>query len=515
MMGRVDRVEDRRWPRRKRSWVSPPLLVALSLMMGCADACNGCGSGLGKDAAQQLTKSIDHVVDQLPGIIKQIDDLLANNIGQLDATLAHQIQEVNNLLKQNIDGINGALQDTIDNVDAMLAARLDQIFKFASGFLAEIDGIIAHRISQLSFNLQALTRTLEVSGTELLESAGFQVVKTIREGNRVVAVVVGGVVETVIVVGAILVMIACVVIAGIFYIRQRRIRPGVAGRLSGWQLGLGSTFFAFVFGVAALMVFVPSARASVASARVPLSDENTCAEVVPLAAAFVGENRTVHPLAQAKTAEGASLLAGIYQCMAEGSIADLRAKAREYAATIERMIGAATRCSRNEECDAAAGEHCQVATGLCTTRCEAPGQCPVNQVCHSPDTIGMCGPPCSAQRPCTSGLTCKAGECVPPPDTTTTPPPGKGKGKIWFIPGGKLKTLLVTAQLGCPGPLCPIQICASGCGWAQPAPHTKVDTFRAVELQGTTGAARGKLELRKFFDPKLGAGKARVQPVGP
>ncbi|MGN6107132.1 MAG: hypothetical protein ACTHU0_18640 [Kofleriaceae bacterium] len=502
---------------RRMLW-SRSLHVLLALALSLSAGCQGCGHAIGKDAAAELSKSVTKTVDALPGIIAQIDQLLANNIGTIDAALAHQIQEVNALLKENIDGINAALQDTIDNVDAMLAARLDQIFRFASGFLQELDGVFARRITQLSFNLQSLIRTLEVSGSELLETAGFQVVRTLREGNRVVAVVVGGVVETVLIAGAIAVMLVVVVVAGIFYIRQRRTAPGDPRRLAQWQLGLGAGFFAMVFAVASLMVFVPSVRASVAAGQVTLSDEQECARVVPLAAAFVGEHRAASALSADQSRAGATLLGGLYQCMAAGSVADLRSKAREYAAAIERLIGAASRCRRNEECRTAQGEHCQVTTGLCTARCEGPQHCAAGLVCHSPDTIGVCAAPCSAASPCVAGLVCNAGQCQPPRAQSGSGSSGSSGGGR-FIPGGIIDDIFVRPVLGCPGPLCPIQVCARGCGWTDPVP-TGVDPSLFITPQpGTRPGTPGRIErfeISKFYEPRIrAADKLRVRAVGP
>ena len=497
---------------RNTSWLGSSVLLCV-VLSGCYDACNGCGSGLGKDAAEKLTGSVDHLVDALPGLLAQIDSTIANNIGKVDEALAHQIQEVNKLLKENIDGINAALRDTIRGVDAMLAARLQQIFDFATGFLKDLDDVFAKRINQLGYNLEKLIKALELSGSELLETAGFQVVRTIREGNKVVAVIVGGVIETVVITTAAIVMVLVVVLAGIFYLRRRRQSPDDRPKLVAWQLGLGAGFFGLVFVVASLMVFVPSVRASVASARVTIAEEGVCPDIVPLAGAFVGEHRAIAPggLTEAQNQEGAKLLGGLYQCMAQGAIADLRAKAREYAATIERLIGAATRCRRNEECRAAEGEHCQVTTGLCTARCEGPQQCNAGLLCHSPDTIGVCGPACSAQNPCAAGLTCSArGECVPPSVSGGgTGSSGGGKPGRFIPGGGHIKDILIKPSLGCPGPDCPIVVCKA-CGLIDPV------TDRPVTDRPVIRPGRGEVkdvrfnDMGRFFDPRIRSGGIRT-----
>jgi len=465
---------------------------------------------MGKDAADKLTKSVDNIVKELPAILQQIDDLIKNNIGAVDQAMAHQIQEINKLLKQNIDGINAALQQTIDNVDAMLAARLNQIFTFAKGFLHDLDQVFAKRINQLSYNMQTLIRTLEMSGSELLDSAGFNVVRTIREGNRVVAVVIGGTVETVIIVGAVIIMLLTLIGGAIFFWRQRR-RRGETGAPQTLQLALGSGFFGLITVICALMVFVPSVRASVAAGRVTLSQDDDCAKCVPLAGGFVGEHRAAPPgsLPPDTNEAGTKLLGELYQCLAQGSVGDLRAKAREYAATIERLIGAATRCRRDEECSTSAGEHCQLATGLCTARCDGPQHCAAGQVCHSPDTIGLCAAPCSASSPCTAGLTCSSGGVCEPSSSGTPGGGGHGRG---FIPGGVFRDIVIRKALRCPGPDCPIQVCRNCVQPIAPAPSVpsgppggpeiRADVLR--ELRGPAELGNGSVKrMDRFFDPRM------------
>lgn len=482
------------------------LLLAVSIVLsGCSD-CTGCGSEIGREASKELTKSIDKTVAALPGIIEQIDKLIENNIGAIDETLAHQIQETNKLLKENIDGINAAIQDSIDNVDALLAARLDQIFKFAQGFLKQLDDIFAKRINQLTFSAQTLIQQLEVSGSELLESAGFQVVRTIREGNQVVAVVVGGVVETVIVGGAIAIILLVTVFGGIFFWRQRKKAASDDGRLATWQLGLGTGFFGIIVVIGALMIFIPSVRASVASGRVPLSRDTLCADAVPLGAIYAADHRGAAPgsLTPAQIQEGTKLLAALYQCLTEGSVADLRSKAREYSSAIERLIGADSRCRRHEECELAKGEHCQVSTGVCTARCAGPQHCAAGELCHSPDSIGVCGPPCSAANPCQAGLTCQAGECVLTDGGSGSPPPH-------FIPGGILDDIMVRPLAGCPGPMCPIRVCTV-CGWTDGPDTTRVNPGFVHELPSVdprVDAAKLR-SMDRFFDPRVRAEALRA-----
>src|SRR5262245_31149089 len=95
----------------KRTWFGRVNVVVLAIVIalaGCADACNGCGSKIGEEAAKHLTKTVDNFVNQMPSILKQIDSLIENNLDQVGEEMARQIQEVNKLLRENIDGINGA-----------------------------------------------------------------------------------------------------------------------------------------------------------------------------------------------------------------------------------------------------------------------------------------------------------------------------------------------------------------------------------------------------------------------
>jgi hypothetical protein len=468
------------------------LLLAVCLVLaGCADACDGCGAHLGEESAKVLGGTVDNFVNKMPGLLDQINSLLENNIDAISDGLAQQIQEVNKLLRQNIDGINATLNGTIDNVDAMLAARMDQLFKFTSKFLADLDKIVARQVTNLTYNLESLIKTLEVSGTELLEAAGFQVVRTIKEGNRTFAVVIGGVVETVVLVVSGVVMALVVVFAGIFFIRYRKsMQEG--GKLPAWQLGVGSTFFGLVFAVAALMVFLPSARASVASSRVPLSDEQSCVEALPAAGAFVGRTRGV-TLTPEQREEAVQLMGALYQCEAEGMVTSQRATARSLAADLERMLGAALRCRRNEDCDAARRERCEVGVGMCTTRCELQRHCAAGEVCHGEDSIGVCGPPCSATAPCRiAGTQCTGSTCelAPEPSTGGKPP------KTIFIPGGKLRD---TIRHLCPGPRCPMP-CAGGRCVIDPAPTREPPVVTPREGVPTPILTR---PLDRVVDPRL------------
>jgi hypothetical protein len=439
------------------------VLLALFLTLtGCAD----CGKNIGEGVAKQLTGSVDNFVNQMPGMLGQIDHLLENNIGAISDGLAKQIQEINRLLRQNIDGINATLNGTIDNVDAMLAARMDQLFKFTRNFLADLDKVVTHQVTQLTYNLESLIKTLEVSGTELLETAGFQVVRTLREGNRTVAVVIGGVVETIVLVISGSIMALVVIFAGVFFIRYRKSMREGAGRLPAWQLGVGSGFFAMTFAVAALMVFLPGVRASVASTRVPLSDEQSCTEALPLGGEFVGRNRGL-ALAPAQREEVVKLMGALYQCEVNGVSSAQRAKARGLAADLERMLGAAVRCLRAEDCDAARRERCEVTVGICTTRCELNQHCAAGEVCHGADSIGVCGPPCGPGAECQlAGTTCKNGTCElpPPPEPGPAGTPGGG-GKRWprdkfFVAGGHFRDVILKI---CPGPGCPLPCTGGRC----------------------------------------------------
>lgn len=489
---------------RPRPWTLHHAMLAafLALVAGCADACDGCGAHLGEEAAKKLGGTVDNFVNQMPAILGQIDTLLENNIGAISEGLAKQIQEVNKLLKENVDGINAALNGTIDNVDAMLAARMDQLFKFSRDFLADLDKVVAHQVTTLTYNLEKLIQTLEVSGTELLESAGFQVVRTLREGNRTFAVVIGGVVETVVLVVAGGVMALVVLLAGIFFIRYRKSMREGTGKLPAWQLGVASTFFGLVFAVAALMVFLPSARASVASSRVPLSDEQACVEALPAAGAFVGRLRGV-ALSDDQREEAVRLIGALYQCEAEGAIASQRTTARSLAGDLERMLGATLRCRRNEDCDAVKHERCEISVGLCTTRCELAQHCAAGQVCHGPDSIGVCGAPCSTSSPCrVAGMECKSGVCE-----LAESGGGSGSGSggrkppgSVFVPGGKLRDIF---RLLCPGPKCPVKCVGAGCLIDPRTDRGVIDPVVRPEVRDRLTAPILTLPLERFNDPRL------------
>lgn len=230
---------------RSRPWSVHHALLAAFLvsLAGCADACDGCGAHLGEEAAKKLGGTVDNFVNQMPAILGQIDGLLENNIGAISDGLAKQIQEVNKLLRENIDGINAALNGTIDNVDAMLAARMDQLFAFSRDFLADLNKVVAHQVTTLTYNLERLIKTPRGLRHRAARVRGLPGGTDVKEGNRTFAVVIGGVVETVVLVVAGSVMALVVLLAGIFFIRYRKSMREGTGKLPAWQLGVASTFF--------------------------------------------------------------------------------------------------------------------------------------------------------------------------------------------------------------------------------------------------------------------------------
>jgi hypothetical protein len=469
------------------------MLTALLVLLA---GCDGCGSHIGEEAAKKLSGTVDNFVNQVPAIIDQIDKLLNDNIGAISEGLARQIQETNKLLKDNVAGIDAALNGTIDNVDAMLAARMDQLFKFSRAFLADLDKIVAHQVTTLTYNLEQLIKTLEVSGTELLESAGFQVVRTIKEGNRTFAVVIGGVVETVVLVVAGVIMALVVLLAGIFFIRYRKSMSEGGGKLPAWQLGVASSFFGLVFAVAATMVFLPSARASVASSRVPLADEQACVEALPSAGAFVGRLRGL-ALPDEQREEAVRLVGALYQCQAQGAIARQRSTARALAADLERMLGVELRCRNDEDCDAAKRERCDGSVGLCTTRCALDEQCARGEVCHGPGSVGVCGAPCSGSAPCgIAGMACRSGVCEFPP-----PSPGDGAPAG---PAAVPPTLRDAVRRLCPGPRCPVLRCAGAS--CAPSPGSLPEPRVTLPQAGTTDRVRVPVvrqPVERATDPRL------------
>src|SRR5256885_17144488 len=70
-----------------------------------------------------------------------------------------------------------------------------------------------------------LLARLQTTGTALLDAAGFNVVRVIREGGKRGAVVIGGVIETVILIVAWTVFVLALLIGGIFFLRMLRQSP--------------------------------------------------------------------------------------------------------------------------------------------------------------------------------------------------------------------------------------------------------------------------------------------------
>jgi len=227
----------------------------------------------------------------------------------------------------------------------------------------------------------------------------------------------------------------------------------------------GTAFFSAGVVIGALFVFVPSVRASVASARVVLSDEDRCTAVLPQAGVFIGQHR--EPLTQATDKTKAlDLLSGLYACEAEAGTTTLRDQARELAADLHRLIGLDLHCHANSECEVGAGEHCMLSIGLCTNRCMADAECTVTgDRCHVA-AGGVCGPPCHANADCHSAaLACGTdGQCKPTGggsgSGTGPTPPGKRYDWSKLLRSGFLNQVASIPRRclvdGCGGPVNPV-----------------------------------------------------------
>lgn len=398
------------------------ILQTIAVMLFCGTGCDSCFSGVGKDAAEKLAAPVTKLVEELPGLVDKLDDTANRVIGSVDTLLKDNIQAVSSAIHQQVDGINQALNGTIDHLDAVLAARIQQLTAFINDFIGNLNQILQGTIDHLTVSADMLLARLQVTGTELLDTAGFNVVRVLREGNKLVAVVIGGVVETVILIVSWTVLVLSLLIGGIFFVKMLKRTPRAAPQ----QWVPGTAFFSAGVVIGALFVFIPSVRASVASARVVLSDEDRCTTVLPEAGVFVGQHRDPLTLAADKT-KALDLLSGLYACEAEAGTTTLRDNARELAAALHRLIGLNLHCHANSECEVAEGEHCMLSIGLCTNRCMADSECIVTgDRCHIA-AGGVCGPPCHTTADCHSAaLTCGGdGQCKP---TGGGPGPGPGTG---------------------------------------------------------------------------------------
>lgn len=484
---------------KKRRYMATMVQVAM-VMWFCGGGCGSCLSGVGRDAAEKLAEPVTKLVEELPGLVDKLDATANNVIKNVNDLLKDNIQAVSSAIHQQVDGINHALNGTIDHLDAVLAARIQQLTSFINDFIGNLNQILQGTIDHLTVSADMLLARLQTTGTELLDAAGFNVVRVLHEGGKLVAVVIGGVVETVILIVSWTVFVLALLIGGIFFVRMLRQSPRPA--LQQWIPG--TAFFGVGVVIGALFVFIPSVRASVASGRVVLSNEDQCTTVLPEAGVFVGQHRDPLTAATDKT-KALDLLSGLYACEAEASTTTLRDQARELASDLHRLMGLNLHCHANSECDVTDGEHCMLSIGLCTTRCMADSECTVaGDRCHI-SAGGVCGPSCRVAADCHSAsLTCGSdGQCKPTGGTTGTGGTGTGH-KIdirKFLQAGYLNSVVSI----------PRKCLVDGCG--QVAPGTRV--VDPAKVPFTDPALLNSFPIGAIKLPRITVIRPGVTPVVP
>ena len=426
------------------------LLIPMVTGMGC----DGCGSDIGKEAAEKLAGAANNLTDQLPSVIGKMDETLQNVVeklgGTLDKTLTNAIQETSRAIHAQIDALHDVLSGTIKQVDAMLAARIKQLTDFVMGFTQELQQMLDSGLRQLKHTAESLVASLGVTGEQLLEQVGFTVVKSVNAGGKVVITVIGGVVETVVLIIAGSVFGLSLIFGGIFFVGTVR----KAGRPSLRQLAPGMSFFVIGIALGSVLLFSKQARATVASGTLELDDgvaacSKTLQETLEFRIKFTKENEIVLPKEGDAQTQTLALLTELFQCEGSCFSADLRNKARENVALLQSALGLDSHCRQPVDCNLAAGEHCDVPTGICVQRCDVDAQCQSPGVCHA--IVGRCGPVCANDTTCeNAALRCDRGHCI----AKATPPPATGGGKIRVIPGLLDKFMFSPHIKVCIGPSC-------------------------------------------------------------
>jgi hypothetical protein len=416
------------------------LLIPLLGTMGC----DGCGSDIGKEAAQKIADAATNITKQLPAVIESLDKTLQDVIGKLgstlDKTLTDTIQETSRAIHAQIDALHDVISGTIKQVDAMLAARIKQLTDFAIGFTQELRQMLDSGLRQLQHTAQTLVTTLGVTGNQLLEQAGYTVVKSVNEGGKVVLTIIGGVVETTVLVIAGLVFGLSLIFGGIFFVRTVRKRGGIALG----QLAPGGAFFLICIGLGTVLLFSRQARATVASGTLTFDDGSAiCAKALQNVLEFRVKHsgpggKLAIPKAAKEQAECLDLLADLFTCEGTSYSPDLRHKAQDNITVLQSGLGLDSHCRQATDCNLAEGQHCDTPTGFCISRCEVDAECQAPGVCHA--VIGSCGPLCADDAACqNAGLRCDRGHCVaksgvpPTPPGTSPGPHRRAAGLIWRI----------------------------------------------------------------------------------
>jgi hypothetical protein len=360
-----------RAPRRLRARSAAMLgLVLCALLASCDNA--------GRGALTELHQTVQDTLAALPGLVRQVDDVGNRALAHADAVLSRNITSVQETIHTEIDVINGVLgaridqvgavaRDRIDQLDLAMSARITQLGAFATQFVSDLQALLTGTIKELHYTGDALISRLNQSGIDVVENAGFTVSRTFESGGKVMAVVTRSLLDGAILLAAIGVLITIAILAFLFF---RRLAAQPARRPAQW---------------------------------IPV----TVILCLGSAAAAVVHAHEFHASGSKDEAQRAAVQLELYQCIASSGASELRAEARKLLGQLRTV--ADPRCTHNEDCDASKGEHCDLATSLCTSRCTVDHQCPSGKVCNA---LGACTPPCVTYKDCEAGQICQAGHCA-------------------------------------------------------------------------------------------------------
>jgi hypothetical protein len=379
---------------------APVLALVLSFaVLLCASGCNLFKSA-DQRIAEELYRAVDEALDRLQRLIRDVDDAVTKAQQTASGAIATQIAAARDALYAEIDAIDVALnarveqgdsvlQSRINQLNIALAARILQLTSFAEHFIRELNGVINGTVGQLTYSADYLiTRTGRV-GIDQIANAGLILVRTAREGGKLVGYITRSTIETFVEIAAVSLLLILSGLGLLYYRWLSKAPPPV--RASQWVPGTVLFCALAPFAIGGL---VPSLRARVTASRIELSDDPdaVCPQALANAHEFI---RTYsHAVSDQAQKESRVLEEKLYICLNSAAISSIRSQAIAILAEVHRAFGETKpTCTRNEQCNVAAGERCDIAHATCTDRCLIDSDCLSGKVCGG---AGKCVPSCSS-----------------------------------------------------------------------------------------------------------------------
>lgn len=348
-----------------------PLLLALAVMLGGADACDK--PGWVTEFEQTMDREIPRVEQSLDRLGDRIDRLPDD----IDARLAAHIRGLEAALRDIADGLAIIGAEGRQTLDAALLARVRQLEGSVLTLTTEVDRVAADRSAQVTLAVDDLLVDVERGARQVLDTWALQLGQVRWQGEQALASAGRVKLEWLgRLVGAGVILLGLVGFS-VAFITRRRDGPWIP------QVVVALLFV----GLGAVIALSGATRRALLGGEVVMG-HRPCPRALATAAQLLSE--TSDPPTEQQLTAAVQGVGALLACQAMAADADVFAKARVRAAELRRMLGLDSGCVDDLECHP--GEHCAPDTGVCDAGCQSDTNCPAGQVCHPADR--RCAPPC-------------------------------------------------------------------------------------------------------------------------